>query len=359
MTDGLWIYGAVPVEPLGGVSVFVERLIASGEVPVAGLIDPYFGRKNAIRVKHVTPTGLGLLARLKVLSHLFAVRTKPLLVNASAPRSLLQLAPFLAGRRAPTALLLHHGALDRDGSTSAVERAVLRRVIARFDRIGCLSEGQYQFYRELGIGADKLILIDTFLPPVHAVAEPGPELDAVLAWLDRSDGPLVVGSGYAMDYYRHEWALDALADGSGQPFRFLLCCYGPTTRHLAELQDRIAAIPQAFLAFGLSPSAFDQMLRRADVYVRPSDIDSMGIAVRDAAAMGLRVVASQACARPAGTYLHRVGDKAEFAAALEQALGAAAAPAPAPAHERASLAGRVGVSAFLNDILLGGRNQAA
>lgn len=52
---------------------------------------------------------------------------------------------------------------------------------------------------------------------------------------------------------------------------------------------------------------------KADVYIRPTCTDGDSLAVREALDMGVRVVASDVCARPIGTILYKFGNIDEFA----------------------------------------------
>lgn len=319
MTGGIWIYGSLPPEPGGGVCVFVQRLIRSGQIQVEGLVDPYFGKKDPVGVPLVTATGPGLLARLKALSALLALKAKPLLVNASMPRAVLLLSPFLARRKAPTALLLHHGNLGDPERMPGVSRRLLRVLLGRFDSIGCLSKEQLRFYKGVGVEEAKLSMVDIYMRPAERSEEPPSETFRRAAeWIEQDDRPLVIASGPAKDYYRHEWPLEAL-DQLRSGFRYLLCCYGPKTDVLASLQELFARYPDALLVFGLGPSEFERLLDLGDIYARPTDVESFGIAVRDASTKGLAIVASDASERPPG-YIHRAGDKADFLVKLDQAL---------------------------------------
>ena len=91
-----WIYGTVP-EPVGGVSVFLMRLINSIEHAFEGLVDPYYARqKTKIPIKHICAKHNGMLERSRVTSHLIRLRHLPLFVNGSRPESILSIAPFVA-----------------------------------------------------------------------------------------------------------------------------------------------------------------------------------------------------------------------------------------------------------------------
>jgi glycosyltransferase involved in cell wall biosynthesis len=77
------------------------------------------------------------------------------------------------------------------------------------------------------------------------------------------------------------------------------------------------------------------ILEAADVFVRPTRVDGDAVSVREALALGCRVVASDVGHRPEGCVLFRAGDGAALGASLERA--AAARPRPArPANPAGS-----------------------
>jgi len=72
------------------------------------------------------------------------------------------------------------------------------------------------------------------------------------------------------------------------------------------------------------------VLASADVFVRPTRADGDALSVREALALGCRVVASDAARRPMGTVMFPVGDADALAEILVTTL---AAPPPAPSAE--------------------------
>lgn len=339
----LWIYGPIPPQPSGGVSTFVGRLVRSGTIPIAGVVDPYLGRKSPIPAEHIKPDRPGAKERLRITFQLLKFRQSPLLINASRPLGALALAPFLTGRRAPTFLILHHGELKVSGYLA---RAVLRVALSRYTRIGCLSEAQQEFYLALGVRASQLVLIDPYIPPTGGCVEEGAEpLRSVLSWLRKTEGPVILSSGYAQEYYHHDWVLDAIeADRLRADARYLICCYGPVTPLLTQLAERASRMERVHIAYGLGPDEFHYILKRAHIYVRPSDIDSFGIAAWDAATEGLQVVASDASRRPPTSLVHPVNDRDGFLCCLRNALD----PCGTPVHSTSRNETLESIASFLS-----------
>lgn len=340
---GLWVYGAIPPEPAGGVSTFVERLVYSPNLCVQGVVDPYYGKKYPIPVEHVVSANPGILGKILVLSKLFKLAGAKLLVNGSNPRSVIAMYPFLLFRRGATLLILHHGDLKLGGIPDWLFRVAVRQ----YQAIGCLSEAQRDFYLSKGVASEKLTVINSYLPVVRRDLEGGAgPLADVLNWLDRGEGRVVLSSGAAREFYHHEWLLDEIVEnGSFEGVRYLVCCYGPETSFLKKLQEKAALSERVMVVFGLSPVEFDQVLGMADLYIRPSDVDSFGIAAWDASAKGVIVVASDVCERPPGAAVHSVGDRGGFLSSLKGALRAV----KIDKVDKSAVNKRVGVVKFIRD----------
>lgn len=345
----LWVYGAIPPQPAGGVSTFVERLVNSQlGTMIEGVIDPYPGKKNSIPTKHVTLSAGGPIARWRVLAYLWKIKNKPLLINASRPKAAFFLWPFLIGRRAETLLILHHGNLSLPNSR--LTRWFLRIALQRYARVGCLSEGQRGFFEALNLPADRLEIVDCYLPPVSAGANvENYPLKGAVDWIQASSLPLVIASGYGEKYYNHDWVISAIESDPGlEEARLLLCCYGPRTELLNQLERRASRSTRIHYIYGLSPADFEYVLSMCDIYARPTEVDSFGIALWDAAALGKRIVASDVCQRPGKALLHPAGDRSAFVARLTEALKDVASDCMTDSNDASELKeNRISLSRFL------------
>jgi glycogen(starch) synthase len=70
----------------------------------------------------------------------------------------------------------------------------------------------------------------------------------------------------------------------------------------------------------LTPGAFNELLKSSDVLIRPTLTDGDSVVVREALALGLSVLASDAVARPSDCTVFRTGDAADIAAKLRQEI---------------------------------------
>jgi hypothetical protein len=322
----LWIYGAVP-EPVGGVSVFLSRLIMIAPEHLAGIVDPYFADvKMAIPIEHRRSLRPGWREKIRLMSSLKLVRDSPLMVNASRPEGLIALAPFITRRRARTALILHHGNLQKSLEKRPWLLPILKICLRNFGNIGCLSSSQAEFYGHIGIKQPRLQMLETYIPPFRTKnpVELSQLAESTLAWVRSQSTPVLIGSGYAYEYYQHDWGIDYLDQQEISRFgfaaRYLICCYGPKTGYLEQLMKRIGDRPDVRLVHGLTPEEFDVVLGECNVYVRPTRTDSYGMATRDALQQGLSVVASNACERAVGCLTHDANDRASFFHAVDTIL---------------------------------------
>lgn len=332
----IWIFGTVP-EPVGGVAIFLQRLIASQRVPLGGLVDPYFGaQKISLTIPHWYPKKVGILYRIWTLMKLFRLRNQKLFINGSRPESILALFPFLLFRSAKKSLLLHHGELLRSIENSRIKATMVKIILRGYDRIFCLSEKQRRFYIANGVDESRLILVNSYIGLPETCPDPkkidglaetnedslSQQAREAIAWVSQAGAKVIIGSGYAHSFYNHAWVLDYLEQESHitpDKLRYILCCYGPKTEYLRHLRKRFVS-PNVKLCFGLSPQEFNAVLSRSDIYVRPTSIDSFGIAIHDARALGLQVIASDACERPNDVLVHRTDDYDQFRELLKKCL---------------------------------------
>jgi glycosyltransferase involved in cell wall biosynthesis len=219
---------------------------------------------------------------------------------------------------------LHSGLLPAylDGVT-ATGRRTIAGLLGRASRVVVVSP---QIAAALStIGVDRVELISPFIaagltpgrPPVRiaALREAGATVIAAAVAPGQEYGAPVLVQGFARLAAHHPDAVLAVF-GPGGADR-------DVARHLDErgLGERVVALGE------LDPRSVHATLQAADVLVRPTLADGDAVTVREARALGVRVVASDAAARPAGTALFPAGDAAALA---ETTLRALREPSPAP-----------------------------
>jgi glycosyltransferase involved in cell wall biosynthesis len=115
------------------------------------------------------------------------------------------------------------------------------------------------------------------------------------------------------------------------PGDVVLAVFGPGDADLQVVRALDArGLGDRVLALGELPARTAlAVVAASDLFVRPTRADGDSLAVREARALGIRVVASDAAARPPGTALFATGDWRSLARAVKRAL---AAPPPPPAR---------------------------
>ena len=114
-----------------------------------------------------------------------------------------------------------------------------------------------------------------------------------------------VATNAGLKHYNADLAVDSirLVRAEWPDARLCILGYGADGPHMAALRARVAAEPWVEVSFDLTPGQVTQVLARSEVFLRPTDWDGDSLIVREALAVGARVVASDVCPRPAGVEL--------------------------------------------------------
>jgi len=247
----------------------------------------------------------------------------------------------LAGRRAPACVLtLHSGMLPDylEGAAFRLHRRLLARLCCMlYGRVIAVSPRVRESLLALGVAAERLELQPAFLFPGAAPAE----LPPAIAGLLEGRRPVLSTALFFRPEYGFELLVEAVKRlrarypaigsvvmGSGEQrgaAQRLVCAAG--------LQDAILLAGDVTHEVSLAVQA------RSDVFVRPTLADGDSISVREAAALGVPVVASDVGMRPPEAILFESGDVDALVAAIQGALDA---PRRGAAAHGASSPGRIG-----------------
>jgi glycogen(starch) synthase len=233
----------------------------------------------------------------------------------------------LASRRVPGVLTLHSGMgpafVRRVGPGG---RGAIRLALRGFAHIVCVNEEIARGLNDLGVPRDRLSVIPAFL---GAVSGSLPEDDERALQRFRPLLSVIAGSGSEYGLTTLLEALDVLT----RKHPTLGCVILGTDAR--EVAGRAPADRSPVTYFG--PVTHDRCLAvvaRSDVFVRPSLADGDAVSVREAVALGVRVVASDVVPRPGEVTLFRTGDSGDLAARLDAVLDARnTRPASADAPE--------------------------
>lgn len=317
------IVGGVPF-PRGGVTTFVFRLAtrlvetACLEVEILDLY-PHPSKLNiGCGVSHKTaPTNL----LFRILWLIANIQNKSdIHFNFSTTKALLLFA-ILPKRKSRWTLTLHHGNLGNN-VPGKIKSRILKSLLQRFDSIVALNESQMQFYMSAGASPSRLHRLTSYIKGPETQAKPSDKVKQLVHSVRKSGRQLIFASGYPTNTYQHIELLQAIESLQQKlPVFLLLCVYGPDSENLtASIQEKVRGIKNAQLIDSMPEDDFACILQAADLYVRANLVDSCGIAVHDSVEYGTKVVASDACERPAEAILFPAGDTAKLESAIEKAL---------------------------------------
>ena len=217
-----------------------------------------------------------------------------------------QLAPLLATLPGHKALVLHSGSTagQLSAMTPSRRRAVLR-VLRTFDELWVVNAA----IREL-LPPD-LARRTTVVTPFDARGV------AARGTLPRDPHALVLATNAGLAHYNAELGLEAvrIVRDTWPDATLKVLAYGHQGPELAELRSRVAPLEWADLSFDLSPDQVSTVLAGAGVFLRPTSWDGDSVIVREALALGARVVASDLAPRPRGVEVASL-DSSEVAAAV-------------------------------------------
>jgi glycosyltransferase involved in cell wall biosynthesis len=171
--------------------------------------------------------------------------------------------------------------------------------------------------RGAGVPAARISVLPPFSPSALEPVDPPPAFAAFRA----ARGPLLAAGLLPSPIYGVDLLLEAFAALRGRLPRAGLVLFGRGSER-AELR--------APGVLGLGEIAHGEVLgvlEACDVFARPTRADGDSVTVREALALGCRVVASDVGHRPPGCLLFPAGDAAALASSLE---AAASGPRPGP-----------------------------
>jgi glycogen(starch) synthase len=303
--------------PYGGVSVHVAalaRVLAARGVDVR-ILDIGQGDHagGAVRPARGPLRFATCLASAAVAGRLVHLHT-----NGANPKSWgVALAAGRARRPfAPRGVLtIHSGLCPGWLAGSARRRALAALACAGYGRVVAVNAEIAGALADAGVPARRLAVLAPFSPALMAPAEPPPPLARFRA----ARGPLFAAALAPGPTYGADVLLPAFAavrerlPGAG------LAVFGPGTASLRG---------EGLLALGEIPhGAALGVIAASDVFVRPTRADGDAVSVREALALGRRVVASAVGHRPAGCLL---APPADVAALATRMVEAAALPHPPP-----------------------------
>jgi glycosyltransferase involved in cell wall biosynthesis len=306
--------------PAGGVAVHVEALarhLAARGADVR-VLDVGEGAHRGgpvvpARAPHRFAAGLVRAAAERRLVHVHT--------NGANPKSWL--VALAAGRArapgGPAGVLTLHSGLGPGwlaSGNAAARRALARSACAGFGRVVAVSEPIAAALGAAGVPREKLAVLPAFSPSVvGARATPG-----ALGPFRAAHAPLYAAALAPGPTYGADVLLPAFEEVRRSRPRAGLVLFGPGTAGLDAGRAGVLALGE--LAHAEAAGAIEA----ADLFVRPTRADGDAVSVREALALGTRVIATAVGHRPAGCLLVPPGDARALAAAMALAGDGGARP---------------------------------
>lgn len=311
------LIGGLP-RPSGGVSVFLGRLVnALGEDVEFDVLDVQDkGEKEstlATRIR-IAPSNR-LIKHLWVFLMVIISRCQIVHFNYSSVLSLaaIALVPKFKKRYVIT---LHNGKQwDRYLQIPKIMKWLIKIGVDRADIIFCLCRDQEILFDYLKIDKDKIIFLKPQIPPVLLKTDFVDQAHTEMA--DRYK-TIVVSSGHVSRSYRFEYTIRYVNEHVDTAAVFFFYGEYMDTDYLAELRALVVSKEKVIFYFHQSEQTFLAALAKSQAYLRPTDVDSWGIAVADAVLLNVPVIASTVCERFPGTILCEPNNYEQFAKYVEQ-----------------------------------------
>lgn len=326
-TTRVCLIGPLP-PPYGGVSEHIYRLVSATSQFISEIIDLYPATvrklcpENSTASVFVAPRSRWLRPIWFSLQ-LWRSNCSVFHFHFSLPRALLLLTLVRKRRWQTWILTLHNGDLSIGAHYgNYFLKKVIHAQVARFDRIVCLSTAQEQFYLKIGIPQPRLVRLPSYLPPPDRKIA---HLVSSFNELRRRNSVVVLASGYPERFYNFDQVVEyadsrKMVFGSG--VGFAIAVYGNGDWGWIDMLEAIArdrGLEVIFLK-NLDRDAFASVIENTDIYVRPTLMDSYGIAVADAINCGAIAIASDICERYEGCRIFPAGDVKEFFVQLDIAI---------------------------------------
>jgi len=317
------LIGAYP-PPIGGNSIHIKRL--SEQYLLKGInaivLDPYNiptnnDFNNVYRFK-----GNKLIRGIKLLFKIIKYFDYSIVhIHVSAMNRFFFFAvPFIIctiGRK--RLITIHSGSFqERIESKSFFYRLWLNLILNRFNHIITVNDMQANYLIEkIKIKRDKINIIPAFIPPMSLNSNFSIpiELESV-KWL-------VLSSGYCTKLYGYFEILNVIdkLQKEGWSIGIILAIYSEYDKDiLRQIGNKIKKMKNAIIYNDLPSDKFISLQKICKLYIRATYKDGDAIAIREAAMMGCRIIASDCVIRPKGCALFKTGDEQSLYLVLKKCL---------------------------------------
>jgi glycogen(starch) synthase len=197
-------------------------------------------------------------------------------------------------------------------------RRFMRLACVLYEQVICVNDEIAHAVNDLGIPAEHVRITPAFLPidPPEVVVP-----DEIERWMQQHS-PLMTSTMFFRPEYGLEFLVEAVDRLRARYPRMgcLVMGTGENREEAAALVEKYGLRNAIFLAGDLDHELCLALMARSDVFVRPTLRDGDSISVREAMALGVKVVASNVGTRPEGVVLFEAGDAAGLAGRVDEVL---------------------------------------
>jgi glycogen(starch) synthase len=301
--------------PAGGISTHVQQLhrLLQSRGWSSAVLD--IG-KGATRMPGVIPAGRPLSFATRLTEHALKGSLIHLHTSGNNPKAWAVAAScgWVPPRRGPRVLTVHSGLMPTAVRTDRTLRFTARAAVRGFDALVAVSQAVAEALEELGADASRIEIHPAFI--ASAVIPGAPP--SGFAQMRARRKTLIAMAHHPSPVYGRTVMFEALKELAGRLPGVGLCLFGPGTDDPAfEAAARSAGVEELLEPAGeLEHGQVLAILEQADLFVRPTLADGDSISVREALALGVPTVASDAATRPSKVTTFRSGDREDLVRAI-------------------------------------------
>ena len=242
--------------------------------------------------------------------------------NGHNPKSwAIALACGIASQFGPGATLTLHSGMAPAYIRSAPQwmRRVMRFTCVLYRQVTCVNAEIASAVMALGLAKEQIEITPAFLPIEAREVVPPSEIES---WLQQHS-PVMTSTMFFRPEYGFELLVQAMARLKHRYPRIgcLVMGSGEDRQQAAALIARHKLSDAIVLTGDVGHELCLTLMARSAVFSRPTLRDGDSISVREAAALGVPVVASNVGTRPEGVLLFEPGDVAGFVEQVNRAVG--------------------------------------
>lgn len=316
--------------PIGGISIHMKR-VASHLKEQGWACDIYDESNGSSR-----PEGVYPIHSYKYFMLRFPLIKGDLFHFHSISKSFrIMLALFkIFGKK--IVLTVHGDSLkDQIEQSNTVIRFLLLRSLHMIDQILCVNEADTEQLLSLGFRPDNVATLPAYIKPVETERENFDIPREVMTFLEEAEFA-ITANGLIRFYEGQDlYGVDMLVqllkalNEKGQKARILFALLGASDQSAEEqkyyhdLKEYIRAcgLEDRFLFYEVHQTELYPLLRKSDLFIRPTLKDGFGVSIAEALACGIPAIASNVCSRPEGTILYQSGNADDLQQKVRDVMG--------------------------------------